>query len=179
MADLVLSGEGLRFDEVFYPQWQGRAGMELAPDALSESLAADPHVSLLVNHEGLPLASTRAKGDTGRLSLAVTDSGLSWRANLDPSDDLSAAVHSRVRNGLMAQASAGFYLTEAEWVERDGEDVLRVTAAEIHRGDVSVVTYGANPNASTRTAASPKLPFEDEPKAKLEVEVLRWMTWID
>ena len=64
-------------------------------------------------------------------------------------------------------------------MERDGEDVLRVTAAEIHRGDVSVVTYGANPNASTRTAASPKLPFEEDVEPKVEVEVLRWMTWID
>jgi HK97 family phage prohead protease len=111
----------------------------------SASLASRPDVVLLVNHQGLPLARTVS----GTLALTEDHVGLHVAANLDRSDPASAAVLSKTARGDVSEMSFAFRVVVQEWNSDWTE--RWITCYDIHRGDVSIVTYGAN--AATQLAA--------------------------
>jgi uncharacterized protein len=110
--------------------------------AFKRTLGEDPDVQLLVNHEGLPLARTRS----GTLQLSEDDMGLRVQADLDPEDPDVQRLARKMRRGDIDQMSFAFRATDQVW----NEDFTRrdITAASIHRGDVSVVNMGANEAAT-------------------------------
>lgn len=128
---------GVPYDVGFYEE-------TIAPGAFKRTLNQPQgvDVQLLVNHTGLPLARTTS----GTLRLAEDSRGLSVEADLDPSDPDVQSLLPKIRRGDASEMSFAFRATEQDW----SEDYTQRTilAAEIHRGDVSVVSYGASPSTS-------------------------------
>ena len=108
--------------------------------AFQGTLSRKPDVQLLVNHSGLPVARTV----NGTLDLHEDlERGLVFEARVDEKLDGAADLARRVDSGLMDQCSFAFRIEERAWdSDHENMDIVR---AELHRGDVSIVNYGANP----------------------------------
>jgi len=110
------------------------------PGAFDRTLASDPDVRLLVNHDDLPLARTRSK----TLTLSSDGRGLSYAANLDPSDPDVQRVVKKVKRGDVDQCSFSFRCLSHTFDRSNSEMPVReLRDVDIHDGDVSVVTYPA------------------------------------
>jgi HK97 family phage prohead protease len=109
-----------------------------AKGAFKRCLNSEPDVCFLVNHEGLPLARTTS----GTLTLTEDSRGLKVDADLDPSDPDVQAILPKMKRGDLTEMSFAFKATDDEWSDRDTKRLVR--SATIHKGDVSVVTRGAN-----------------------------------
>lgn len=127
---------GVEYDMGWYVE-------EVAPTACDKTLREKPDVVLLVNHAGLPLARTRA----GDLQLSTDGTGLLTVADkLDPEDPDVALLASKMDRGLLDEMSFAFRIERQEW----NEDYTKryITELSLHKGDVSVVNYGANDKTS-------------------------------
>jgi len=135
---------------VEYEMWDafGPYTESVAPDAFDKSLANGPDVAFLVNHKGVTMARTT----NGTLDVYADDIGLGVRAllNAERQDvrDLASAINDR----LIDQMSFAFILNEGEW--NKDFDRFRISEADINRGDVSAVNYGASPYTSIEARAS-------------------------
>ena len=109
-----------------------------ARGAFKRCLQEDPDVVLLIEHKGLPLARTKS----GTMTLSEDQRGLKVDAELDPSDPDVRAILPKMKRGDLTEMSFAFRATDDEWSERDTKRVVR--SATIHKGDVSIVTHGAN-----------------------------------
>jgi HK97 family phage prohead protease len=136
------SDGGLRFEGYASvtetPYMVGGFEETFARGAFKRCLGEKPDVVLLVNHAGLPLARTRS----GTMTLTENVRGLKVDADLDPTDPDVQALLPKMRRGDLTEMSFAFRATQDEWSERDTKRVVR--AATIHKGDVSMVTHGAN-----------------------------------
>lgn len=114
--------------------------------AFTRTLNAGADVKLLVNHDGVPLARTKA----GTLNLEQDDVGLRVAAHLDPSSPLVQSVKSAMDRKDMDEMSFSFRATRQEW----SKDYTQRDVIEAQLFDVSVVSYPANPatSASLRSA---------------------------
>ena len=112
------------------------------PHMLDGSLARGPDVAFLTNHKGMTMARTK----NGSLELGKDDHGLKIHAllNIDRTDvkDLASAIS----DNLIDEMSFAFLLTDGEW--NDDYTEFRILEADINRGDVSAVNFGANPYTS-------------------------------
>ena len=144
-----LEGHATVFDyeyEVYGGPSNGAGWIErVATGAADATLAEDPDVVFLLNHEGMALARTKS----GTLELGVDERGLPSSALLDAANPMSRAVLSGVERGDLDEMSFAFRTTAQEWRAHedfpDDEMSLRViTEFNIHRGDVSVVNFGAS-----------------------------------
>jgi len=115
--------------------------------AFTKTLTENPDVRFLVNHDGLPLARTRS----GTLDLSEDNTGLHTRARFDPTDPDVAALVPKMRRGDIDQMSFAFRVVRQEWNEDYSERFL--TELSLANGDVSAVTYPANPNTSISVRA--------------------------
>jgi HK97 family phage prohead protease len=113
-----------------------------ARGAFRQSLSNEPDVVLLINHEGLPLARTRS----GTMTLSEDTRGLKVDAELDPSDPDVQALVPKMKRGDLTEMSFAFRATDDEWDARETKRLVR--SATIHKGDVSMVTHGANTTAA-------------------------------
>ncbi|MFF0597911.1 HK97 family phage prohead protease [Streptomyces antibioticus] len=110
--------------------------------AFDTTLKAKPDLHLLINHEGMPLARTKS----GTLQLAADTKGLHVEADLDPDDPDVQRLRTKMRRGDMDEMSFGFRVKRQEWNEDYTE--RRLLEVSLHKGDVSVVNFGANPATS-------------------------------
>ncbi|WP_100467568.1 HK97 family phage prohead protease [Mycobacteroides abscessus] len=122
---------------------------QLDKAAFTNTLREKPDLHLLINHEGMPLA--RTKSDT--LQLGVDRHGLKVTAQLDRSDPDVQRLEPKMRRGDMDEMSFAFRVKGQKWecTEEFPEDnyALRtITEVSLHKGDVSVVNFGANPTTS-------------------------------
>jgi len=124
----------------------------IAPTAFNRTLHEDPDVVLVVNHEGLPLARTKS----GTLRLSTDSVGLRVDAELDPQDPDVRALLPKMRRGDVDEMSFAFRVNDQVW-NSDYSDRL-ITEVNLHRGDVSIVTFGANPH----TLAALRAALADE-----------------
>lgn len=127
------------------------------PGAFKRTLSSDPapHVVFLAQHEGLPLASTRGGG----LTLRETERGLYFEARMDATDPDVDRVVRKIRRGDLTGASFAFRVTDDEF---DPERNLRtIKCVELHGGDVSACSMGANDLASVsvRAASLAEIPL--------------------
>lgn len=107
-------------------------GEVVRSSAFNRTLAQRDNVRLLVNHDGVPLASTRA----GTMTLAVDSVGLLMDApDLDPENPTVRELMSAIDRGDIDQMSFAFTPGDAPMV--DGVRELR----EVRLYDVSVVTF--------------------------------------
>jgi uncharacterized protein len=119
----------------------------IAAGAFKKTLSEDPDVQLLINHEGLPLARTT----TGSLRLTEDGKGLHIEADLDPDDPDVARLAPKMARGDVDEMSFAFRAVRQEW--DDDYTERRLSEVSIDRGDVSVVSYGANPATSVSLRA--------------------------
>lgn len=117
--------------------------------AFNATLREDPDVHLLINHEGMPLARTKS----GTLQLAVDRTGLLTDSLLDPLDPDVQRLAPKMRRKDMDEMSFAFRVKNQVWKSTpefpDDEYAYRcITEVSLHKGDVSVVNFGANPTTS-------------------------------
>lgn len=113
----------------------------IRPGAFANSLAKNPDVRLLLNHDGLPLARTASK----TLRLGEDKRGLFFEADLDASDPDVQRIIPKVNRGDLSQMSFGFRTIKDAWRTEQGVDIRELHEVEIDDGDVSLVTYPAYP----------------------------------
>ncbi|WP_432135155.1 HK97 family phage prohead protease [Streptomyces sp. bgisy154] len=119
----------------------------------ADSLArANLDVPLVLGHDQL---RRLARTTTGTLFLTEDANGLSVHAPaLDPADHDVAYIAPKLRAGLVDEMSFAFRIESGQWSPDYTE--YRINRYDIHRGDVAIVGYGANPytGASLRTPAA-------------------------
>ncbi len=138
-SGVTLEGHASTFNQAYDMGWYYET---VAPGAFTRTLNAKPDVRLLINHEGLPLARTLS----GTLDLAQDDSGLYMRSVLDPNDPDVQRIVPKMQRGDLNEMSFAFSTVKDEWSKDYSSRILRELS--LAGGDVSVVTYPANPNAT-------------------------------
>ena len=107
-------------------------GEVIRASAFNRTLAQRDNIRLLVNHEGVPLATTKS----GTLTVGVDDHGLWWDApSLDVTNPRVQELVSALRRGDIDQCSFAGYFTDVR--RTNGIDEV----FEVKATDVSVVTY--------------------------------------
>lgn len=117
--------------------------------AFQRTLSEKPDLMLLINHEGMPLARTKS----GTLKLSVDSHGLKVSAKLDRSDPDVQRLEAKMKRGDMDEMSFAFRVKAQTWSStkefpNDQTALRTITEVSLHKGDVSVVNYGANDTTS-------------------------------
>jgi HK97 family phage prohead protease len=154
--------------------WLGEFNEVVAPGAFRDSLAKGADVPFKLNHDGMTLARTKS----GTMQLAEDSHGLHVEARLDPSNPQVQAIRSAMERGDLDEMSFAFRTTADTWDESYMNRTI--TGADINKGDVSVVNYGANPfttGAKLRSADIARAlrsvePDELDPEAKTALAAL-------
>jgi HK97 family phage prohead protease len=112
----------------------------IKPGAFARTLAANPDVRALVNHEsGL---MTIGRTTNGTLTLVEDEIGL--RVTIFPPDTQAGRdVQTLVKRGDLNQMSFAFYTITDNWIDQNGTIIRELHEVNINNGDVSVVTYPA------------------------------------
>jgi len=116
--------------------------------AFDKSMANGPDVAFLVNHKGVTMARTT----NGTLELSTDMTGLKAHAFLNADRQDVKDFASAIRDGLVDEMSFAFMLNDGMW--NDDFDEFRILEADINRGDVSGVNFGANPYTSIQARAA-------------------------
>ena len=126
----------------------------IAAYAFDEALSrADLDVPLVLGHDSMRRI---ARTTNGTLTLSITDEGLDVLADLDPTDADVAYIVPKLRAGLIDEMSFMFRIDAGQWSPDYTE--YRITKVDIHRGDVAIVGYGANPATSAELRKAPAAP---------------------
>lgn len=143
-------GKGLlRFEgyatvyEAPYEMWDmfGAYFEVVTAGAATESLnRADLDVPLVLGHDQMRRI---ARTTNGSLLLTEDEHGLRVTADLDPDDDDVRYIAPKLRAGLIDEMSFAFRITAGVWSPDYSE--YRIDRFDIHRGDVAIVGFGANP----------------------------------
>ena len=145
---ITLSGYASTFEP--YEMYGGPAAggwiEQLDKRAFDETLTEKPDLHLLINHEGMPLARTKS----GTLQLSVDSHGLKVVAQLDRDDPDVQRLEPKMRRGDMDEMSFACRVKGQDWslakgFEDDKYSLRTITSVSLHKGDVSVVNFGANP----------------------------------
>ena len=105
---------------------------------------SDLDVPLVLQHAGLRRI---ARTLNGSLTLTEDETGLLVDAPaLDRSDHDVAYIAPKLRAGLIDEMSFMFRITRGHWSPDYTE--YRIEEYDIHRGDVAIVGYGANPHTA-------------------------------
>lgn len=116
----------------------------VSPGAFAASLAqSDLDVPLVLQHQDLRRI---ARTTNGTLQLVEDDDGLLVEADLDPQDRDVDYIVPKLRSGLIDEMSFKFRITSGQWSPDWME--YHINNVDIHRGDVAIVGYGANPHTA-------------------------------
>lgn len=108
-------------------------------------------VPLVLQHDSLRRI---ARTTNGTLTLTETDAGLEvFAPGLDANDADVAYIAPKIRAGLIDEMSFMFRIVRGHWSPDYTE--YRIDEYNIHRGDVAIVGYGANPYTSSELRAAP------------------------
>lgn len=144
-----------------YEMWDfwGPYSEIVSAGAGTETLArTDLDVPLVLQHQDLRRI---ARTTNGSLILTELDEGLRTQApQLDVADHDVAYIEPKIRGGLIDEMSFKFRIILGQWSPDYTE--YRIQSYDIHRGDVAIVGYGANPATSANlrnrsTASSARL----------------------
>jgi len=143
---ITLTGYASTFNESYDMGWYTEDVNDLA---FKRTLAALPDVRLLVNHDGLPLARTARTSNPGTLTLDTDSHGLIPQTELSLADPDVQKLAPKMIRGDLDSMSFAFRMFDAdgdEWSKDMSRRTLR--SLDLNDGDVSVVTFSANPNAT-------------------------------
>jgi hypothetical protein len=149
------TGYASTFDQPYDMGWYTE---NVRSGAFTKTLNEAPDVTLLVNHEGLPLARTKS----GTLKLAQDTRGLHTGSELEARDPDVQKIQYKMERGDMDRMSFAFGVVRDKW----SEDLATRDMVELslNGGDVSLVTHPANPNASA-TLRSLRAKAAEDPEA--------------
>jgi HK97 family phage prohead protease len=131
-----------------YEMWDflGSYAEVVRTGAFTKTLSETPQVQLLLNHGGLAMAYTKA----GTLRLSEDSTGLHMEADVTAARSDVQDMLLALDDGSVDEMSFAFRVTRQMWSpDYDQRDILEV---DLHRGDVSVVNFGANPATSVAPA---------------------------
>jgi HK97 family phage prohead protease len=136
----------------------------------SASLAReDLDVPLVLGHDQL---RRLARTTTGTLLLTESADGLDVHAPaLDPADYDVAYIAPKLRAGLVDEMSFAFRIESGQWSPDYTE--YRINRYDIHRGDVAIVGYGANPYTGASMRQPEAAPTSSRARALLELALAR------
>jgi HK97 family phage prohead protease len=140
-TSVTVEGYASTFDQPYNMGWYQET---VARGAFDRTLKSKPDVRFLVNHDGLPLARTKSVPEN--LTLSTDSTGLGIRAILDATDPDVRRLVPKMKRGDLDQMSFAFGIVAEEW--SDDNKNRNLTELSLTGGDVSIVTYPANPNAS-------------------------------
>jgi len=143
----TISGYASVVDEP-YEMWDflGSYAEVVRSGSFGKTLNENPQVQLLLNHGGLAMAYTKA----GTLRLSEDSTGLHMEADVTASRSDVQDMLLALDDGSVDEMSFAFRVTRQVWSpDYDQRDILEV---DLHRGDVSVVNFGANPATSVTPA---------------------------
>lgn len=155
----VIEGYASTFEE--YEMYGGPSNgygyiERIDPGAFDKTLREKPDLHFLINHAGTPLARTKS----GTCVLEADKKGLKVVATLDKRDPDSMGIFVKMERGDMDEMSFAFRVKAQEWRAAEGYDddnhsYRTITEVSLHKGDVSIVNFGANPDTSAgiRSAA--------------------------
>lgn len=153
----LLAFEGLASaTERAYDMWDmwGPYSEIVSAGAFADTLArADLDVPFVLGHDQLRRI---ARTTTGTLHLEETPEGLRVSAELDPADPDVAYIAPKLRAELIDEMSFAFRIESGQWSPDYSE--FRINRAELHRGDVAIVGFGANPYTDAGLRSAPELP---------------------
>lgn len=122
----------------------------IAAEAFDETLnRADLDVPLVLSHDPL---RRMARTTTGTLRLSMTEPGLTVDADLDVRDADVAYIAPKIEAGLIDEMSFAFRIEAGTWSPDFTQ--YRITRVDIHRGDVAIVGWGANPFTTAELRAA-------------------------
>jgi HK97 family phage prohead protease len=136
------------------------------PGATSKTIR-EQTIPLLVNHAGLPLASSAS----GTLTLTEDDRGLRFETDLDTSDPDVQRLLPKMRRGDLNKTSFAFREVKGTW-DTDGKVPVRVLQ-EIRLYDVSVVAQPAYPQTEAKLRslfAASGIELDDFPRLVLRIQ---------
>lgn len=137
-------------------------------DAFNRTLSEKPDTHLLINHAGMPLARTKS----GTMRLATDERGLHVEADLDRRDPDVQSLEVKMGRGDMDEMSFAFRTIDDDWSDDLSE--RRMLEVSIHKGDVSVVNFGANPaTAAQLRSLMARLAEDDEDARQLVRKAVR------
>lgn len=140
--------------------WAGDYTEVVRAGAFTKTLSETPQVQLLLNHGGLSMAYTQA----GTLRLAEDSTGLHIGADLNTKRSDVGDLLLALDDGDVDEMSFAFRVTRQQWSpDYDQRDILEV---DIHRGDVSVVNFGANPATNVSAVRSRDFDALDDSTAR-------------
>lgn len=122
--------------------------------AFTKTLARDDlDVPLVLQHVDLRrlARTTIPAGELGHLQLSEDNTGLVCSADLDPTDPDVAYITPKIRAGLVDEMSFRFMITAGQWSPDWTE--YHIDEVDIHRGDVAICGFGANPHTSAELRA--------------------------
>ncbi|MCW6010324.1 HK97 family phage prohead protease [Micromonospora sp. CPCC 205371] len=108
--------------------------------AFAKTLSENPAVQLLLNHRGLSMAYTKA----GTLTLSEDSTGLHMRAEVNPARGDVADMLTALDDGNVDEMSFAFRVPVGKSMWSPDYDERSIVEVDMHRGDVSVVNFGAN-----------------------------------
>jgi HK97 family phage prohead protease len=134
-----------------YDMWDSFGEYEevIVRGAADRTLAMDPDVAFLANHEGVTMARTT----NGTLSLVADSVGLVSDAWLNPNRRDVADLISAIEDELITEMSFAFMIPEGGGLWSEDFTRFEIRAFDINRGDVSAVNYGASPWTSIASRA--------------------------
>ena len=153
------SGDGLIFQGVAsvteraYDMWDAFGPYAEVVDrgAFDNTLAQpDLDVPLVLAHDQMRRI---ARTTNGSLRLSMTDEGLGVDADLDRRDLDVAYIEHKLRAGLIDEMSFAFRIVNGQWSPDYTE--YRITEVDLHRGDVAIVGWGANPHTTANLRQQP------------------------
>ena len=133
--------------------WYGPYTEVVTAGAAAVTLArTDLDVPLVLAHDSLRRI---ARTTNGTLFLSEDEAGLQVDApSLDATDADVAYIAPKLRAGLVDEMSFMFRIVRGHWSPDYTE--YRIDEFDIHRGDVAIVGFGANPFTSGDLRAAPK-----------------------
>lgn len=117
-------------------------------------LRSDLDVPLVLVHDQLRRIARTVK--SANLRLSMDEVGLLVEADLDPADVDVAYIVPKLRAGLIDEMSFAFRILKGQWSPDYTE--YRIDKVDLHRGDVAIVGWGANPHTDAALRAAPSAP---------------------
>ena len=153
---IVVGGYAARYDRPFlvadFERFDGsrfRMFRKNEVGMFARSLTQNPNVALRLNHGG-----AFARSQAGTLRLTETDQGLLFEADLSRENSQAVDMAVEMARGTLVEASVAYYVQKDRWERQEDEDgnvteTQFTVEGDLNYGDVSVVLYGANPDASS------------------------------
>lgn len=118
--------------------------------AFGQTLAADPHTPLVIDHTSSRRLALTGNARSPLLLTEVLDGETTGLQSIAPTMELSdpdvAYIVPKLESGLIDEMSFRFTIDAGRWSE--DFSTYTIQRVNIHRGDVSIVGYGANPHTA-------------------------------